>query len=205
MNKDDQLFLAAIKLGTHALGPGNRAAIWVQGCPFHCRECISPDWIKPGVETTNIQDIVDEIKKAPNIDGLTISGGEPMAQAKALTNLVQLVKAFREDINIICFTGYRYQDLIQRPPTPDIKGFLNEIDVLIDGPYIASKNDNIGLRGSSNQTIHFLTEKLTDFDFDNQPRKIEIEFHEGQAFIVGIPIRNFRKTWDYAISNFQRS
>jgi pyruvate-formate lyase-activating enzyme len=34
-------------VGTRALGPGLRSAVWVQGCPFRCTGCIAPDWIPP--------------------------------------------------------------------------------------------------------------------------------------------------------------
>jgi anaerobic ribonucleoside-triphosphate reductase activating protein len=204
MMKSNQLFLAAMKLGTHALGPGYRAVIWVQGCPFHCKGCISPEWILPGGVLTDIEDIARRILDDPAIEGLTISGGEPMQQASPLYRLTRILKRTRRDFNVICFTGYRFQDLMNKPPSGEVRNFLNEIDVLIDGPYIAAKNDNIGLRGSSNQTIHFLSEALREHDFEHNPRKIEIELNDGEAFIVGIPPRLLNPAWDQAMVSILR-
>jgi anaerobic ribonucleoside-triphosphate reductase activating protein len=203
--KSDHLFLAAMKIGTHALGPGYRAVIWVQGCPFHCNGCISPQWIVPGGTETDISEIICKILEEPSLDGLTISGGEPMMQALPLYRLIRNLKKARRDFNVICFTGYRYQDLMKSPPSNMVGKLLKEIDVLIDGPYVASKNDNIGLRGSSNQTIHFLSEALKDQDFEHHPRKIEIDVYDGEAFIIGIPPRNFTPAWDQAMDRILRS
>jgi anaerobic ribonucleoside-triphosphate reductase activating protein len=202
--KSNHLFLAAMKIGTHALGPGYRAVIWVQGCPFQCKGCISPEWIKPGGSATDIEDIAHQILKVPSIEGLTLSGGEPMMQASSLYNLIKILKSTKRDLNVICFTGYRYKDLMEKHPSPRVREFLNEIDVLIDGPYIASKNDNIGLRGSSNQTIHFLSDAIKGYDFENRPRKIEIDLYDGEAFIVGIPSKNFNPAWDQAMMSILR-
>jgi anaerobic ribonucleoside-triphosphate reductase activating protein len=203
--KSNQLFLAAMKIGTHALGPGYRAVIWVQGCPFHCKECISPEWIVPGGVLTDIEDIARKILDDPAIDGLTISGGEPMMQTSPLYELIRILKNAKRDINVICFTGYRFQELMNKPPSPKVLDFINEIDVLIDGPYIAAKNDNIGLRGSSNQTIHFLTKALKDHNFEHNPRKLEIDVYDGEALIVGIPPRHFNPAWDQAMVSILRS
>jgi anaerobic ribonucleoside-triphosphate reductase activating protein len=202
--KSNQLFLAALKIGTHALGPGYRAVIWVQGCPFHCKGCISPEWIEPGGVLTDIDEIARQILEQSSIDGLTISGGEPMMQASPLYKLLRILKKAKQDLNVICFTGFRYQDLMNTPPSPMVRNFLNEIDVLIDGPYIAVKNDNIGLRGSSNQTIHFLSDALKDQDFEHNPRKIEIDLYDGEAFIVGIPPKQFNPAWDQAMVSILR-
>jgi len=204
MAKNDFLYLAALKLGTYSLGPGYRAAIWVQGCPFHCKGCISPEWIVPGGVLTDIEDIAHRILDEPAIDGLTISGGEPMMQTSPLYRLTRVLKRAKRDFNVICFTGYRIQDLMNKPPSPRVRNFLNEIDVLIDGPYIAAKNDNIGLRGSSNQTIHFLSDALKEHDFEHNPRKIEIDLLDGEAFIVGIPPRQLNPAWDQAMVSILR-
>ncbi len=127
-----------------------------------------------------------------------------MMQASPLSKLIGILKKAKPKLNVICFTGYRYQDLMEKPPSPKVREFLNEIDVLIDGPYIAVKNDNIGLRGSSNQTFHFLSDALKGHDFENQPRKIEIDLFDGEAFIIGIPPRHFTPAWDQAMVSILR-
>ena len=63
------------------------------------------------------------------------------------------------------------------------------MDVLIDGPYDEKKNDNRGMRGSSNQRILHLTERLKAYDFQNQPRQTEIHLSDGEMLFVGVPPR----------------
>ena len=60
---------------------------------------------------------------------------------------------------------------------PGIADLLDQVDVLIDGPYIERMNDNRGLRGSRNQKIHHLTERLTEYNLEDQNRQAEIHLH----------------------------
>jgi anaerobic ribonucleoside-triphosphate reductase activating protein len=169
------------------LGPGIRAVVWVQGCGFHCPECIAPDWtaIRPA-RIVQPEVLVDELLADPRITGLTFSGGEPMLQAAGLALLARLARRKRE-INIICFTGYQRAVLENTPPVPGVYDLLDVVDVLIDGPYIARLNDNRGLRGSSNQRVHFLTDRLVGFDLETYPRNAEVKLQDGQAMLVGVP------------------
>lgn len=185
----EKLNLAAACLQTRALGPGLRSVIWVQGCPFHCPGCLAPEWaVQRPARLVTVDDLADWLLTAPQVSGLTISGGEPMLQANALARLVGLVRRNRE-IDIICFTGYRLDVLQKTPPNEGVAALLSQVDLLIDGPYIASLNDEKGLRGSSNQVFHYLTERLKGIDFSNLPRRVELHEDEGQALVVGIPTR----------------
>ena len=171
---------------TTALGPGTRAVIWVQGCPLHCPGCISPDWIpfKPAIQLTP-QQVVDSLL-LDEITGLTFSGGEPMEQAGALAEVVRLARQ-RRDLDVICFTGYRYETLLKKPADSGIPNLLQVVDVLIDGPYINEKNNSIGLRGSTNQRIIHLTDRLRASKLEHQTRKIEFKIDDGSLTMVGIP------------------
>jgi len=174
-------------IGTYMLGPGLRAVVWVQGCPFHCQGCIAPDWIpfKPARLVT-AEELADELLSNPHVSGLTFSGGEPMKQAPGLAAVARLARQ-RRDLDIICFTGYKIEKLLKPPLDEAVQGLLAEVDVLIDGSYIARLNDNRGLRGSSNQRIHHLSLRLKDFDFENATRQVEMEINEGHILMVGIP------------------
>lgn len=191
MTQDQTLLLniAATHIGTDALGPGRRAVVWVQGCPIHCKGCIAPDWIpfKPARLVTP-EALVDELLADPRIDGLTFSGGEPMAQAPGLARVAELARQSRE-MNIICFSGFTLDKLRAAPPFQGVADLLAQIDVLIDGPYIASQNDNRGLRGSSNQRIHHLTNRLAAYELASIPRRAEVLVREGHVMMVGVPPR----------------
>lgn len=192
------LNIAAFTARTQALGPGMRAVIWVQGCPFNCPGCIAPNWIPfvPAMRLTP-EELLDKIDLSCT-DGLTFSGGEPMQQAEGLAMVAQLARK-KKDLNLICFTGYRYERLLNHPPNPGVVKLLNEVDVLIDGPYIQSLNDSIGLRGSSNQRVIHLTSKLKSYDLESQNRKIEVRITDGELAFVGIPTPEIRAAVEVAI------
>jgi anaerobic ribonucleoside-triphosphate reductase activating protein len=191
------LNLAAFSLHTEALGPGLRAVIWVQGCPLNCQGCISPDWIpfKPALKFTP-EEIIEKFDFPP-ISGLTFSGGEPMEQASDLASVARLARK-KKDLNIICFTGYRYERLLKNPPNAGVPYLLAEIDLLIDGPYVQSRNESIGLRGSSNQRFIHLTSRLADQDFATQKRKVEITVSNGVLEFIGIPTPAIKTAMDNA-------
>src|SRR5690349_18731302 len=180
------LNIAAVSARTHALGPGTRAVIWVQGCPLNCHGCLAPQWIPfvPALSRTPLE-ILDQLD-LESIGGLTFSGGEPMEQAAGLAALVRLARQ-KKDLDLICFTGYRYERLLKNPPNAGVSELLREVDVLIDGPFIQSLNDSVGLRGSSNQRIIHLTSRLREYDLESSARKVEITVTDGELAFIGIP------------------
>jgi anaerobic ribonucleoside-triphosphate reductase activating protein len=181
------LNVAATCRATRALGPGLRAALWVQGCAFRCPGCVAPDWIpiRPA-ERFSIPRLACELLSDERVTGLTISRGEPMLQASNLALLLRVIKS-RRDLDVICFTGFTIEQLHQSPPGPGVTDLLGEIDVLIDGPYIQRLNDNAGLRGSRNQRILHLTRRLAHVDLETAPRKAEVHINQGHAMLVGVP------------------
>ena len=190
------LNVAAISRSTRSLGPGERAVVWVQGCPFHCHECLAPEWIplRPA-QRISPQELVNELVTSSSVTGLTFSGGEPMQQAAGLAHLAKIAREQR-DLDIICFTGYRFEQLIKSPPAAGIKELLDEVDVLIDGPYIPSRNDGVGLRGSNNQRIIHLTSRLRNIDFETSSRQVEVHVRDGELMVVGIPPLVVHETLD---------
>lgn len=188
LSKSDYLInIAATCVGTRALGPGLRSVVWVQGCPFRCSGCLSPQWIPiRNARLVPIDILVEELLINPLVDGLTLSGGEPFLQAAALSELVRQARKQRE-LSLICFTGYQLADLRNMTAVKGVEDLLSMIDVLIDGPYIAELDDNRGMRGSSNQVIHHLTDRLKDYNFETQPRQAEIRISDGEMLFVGVP------------------
>lgn len=186
------LNIAEICPATHALGPGKRFVIWVQGCCFRCRDCISPDWI-PQEQATLVdpRQLADYILSVPGTEGLTVSGGEPMLQASALSTLFTYIRQ-HSDLSIICFSGFTLEQL-QAKSDSAISRVLALIDVLIDGLYVPELNDNKGWRGSSNQIVHFLTSRhLSEASlFTERKRDVEIHLSDESALMVGVPPLNF--------------
>ncbi len=186
MNSHENLLnIAASVPATRVLGPGLRAGLWVQGCPHRCAGCVAPEWWGFS-ENRLIQpsNLLPELLTQP-VQGLTISGGEPMLQAAGLARLIQLARQQRS-LDVICYTGFYYADLVSLN-NPGISSLLAEIDVLIDGPYVAALDDQCGLRGSSNQHIIHLSDRLKAYDFETLNRKVEIVVSDGEMFMIGLP------------------
>ncbi len=192
------LNIAATCPATEAHGPGLRAAVWVQGCVFRCSGCIAPDWIPQKLATLiTPEELAAQLLKHPEITGVTFSGGEPMLQAAGLAELMRLLRRQRE-MSLICFSGFTLEQLREKPPGIGVKELLIEIDLLIDSPYLAERNDNTGLRGSTNQRFHFLTNRISpnDYDFESGQRKVEIYINDGNALLVGIPPEGVLESFD---------
>lgn len=150
--------LHSLAYPVRALGPGSRAVIWVAGCTRQCPGCMSPEMqsVKSGRFVS--ADLL--LKKLSNIDlnleGLTISGGEPFNQWPALKDFLIVLKKLKPDWNVILYSGYTLTEINTFLTGPE---YLSPwVDVLIDGPYIDHIPSLHPLAGSGNQKIHYLTE-----------------------------------------------
>jgi anaerobic ribonucleoside-triphosphate reductase activating protein len=182
---DDTLNLLSIANNVTTLGPDNRFVIWVQGCPFNCKGCITPEGIPMVInKLVSIENLAKIIINDHTIKGVTFSGGEPFLQASKLTKLILRIKNERNDLNYICFSGFKYHEL----SWVEAQNFLSNLDLLIDGKYIEKLNDNLGLRGSVNQNFIFLTEKLKfyEHEFISGSRKIDLRIGK-ELQSIGIP------------------
>ena len=107
-------------------------------------------------------------------------------QAGLLAEMVSIARAQR-DLDVICFTGFQMETLQKFNSESGVPALLEQIDVLIDSPYIERLNDNRGLRGSSNQRIFHLTDRMKGYDFQTGSRKVEIHVFNGEVLYVGVP------------------
>lgn len=169
-------------------GPGTRAVIWVQGCALGCPGCFNPQThAAAGGTRVTVDDLVAKIlADKDNLEGLTISGGEPLHQYAALTRLLKQIRA-QSSLSILVFTGYDWNELQH---FRGINQFLTLVDVLIAGRYDASQRIADGLIGSSNKVIHFLTERYRPSDLDQVPQAEVIISPDGEVRLSGIdPMR----------------
>lgn len=184
--------------GVTKLGPGIRFILWTQGCARCCKGCMTPmSQDRDSGRIISVFDLADIIIQSGR-DGLTISGGEPFLQAQALYELVNLIRAKR-DIGIIVYTGYTLDEILQSKDLYMCR-FLEQIDLLIDGPYIEELNDGMNLRGSSNQRAIALTARY-ESDVDGYgSKKAEVEFFmkEDKVLMVGVPDSNTLNRFKYA-------
>ena len=142
-------------------GPGVCVSFFTQGCPFRCIGCQNPEtWdFDGGKEFTD--DVLDEVINSINANGilrpLCIMGGEPLCDEnlQLVETLIYTVKEVYPDLDIYLWTGYEYDDLVN---DDSVQYILENITCIIDGRFIIEKRDvTLPMRGSSNQTINYLT------------------------------------------------
>lgn len=134
--------------GTTVDGPGFRTSIYVAGCRHQCPGCHNPEsWdFCAGHEMS-----IDEIMQVVNEEDfdVTLSGGDPMYHPQEIHELARRVHASGHTVWL--FTGFVWEDIVN---SPELAYILEEIDVIVDGPYIASRrNTDLQFRGSDNQRI----------------------------------------------------
>jgi len=148
-------------------GEGLRLVVFAQGCAHHCPGCHNPSALPfEGGYLTDNEAILDKIRKNPLLDGITLSGGDPFFQVKPFASLAEAVRknitALNPDFTIMAYTGYTLEELFS-----DIDRYLpllEQIDILVDGPYIASRKSlDLIFMGSSNQRILDVKKSLLAF------------------------------------------
>lgn len=165
-------------LSTRVEGPGLRACIWVQGCQLHCPGCAVPwTWSLEGGTKYEVQYLAEQILGVSNIEGITFSGGEPFLQAKELFTLGKFIKS-KSDLSILTYTGYSLEYIV-KSDIPEWNELLSITDILIDGPYCEDLKTEKPLIGSSNQKIHFLTDRYIHLKDKLLNEAKMIEFHIG--------------------------
>jgi anaerobic ribonucleoside-triphosphate reductase activating protein len=118
-------------------GPGCRAVVWVQGCPRECPGCFNPDsWTFEINQLVSVDSLVEQILSKPQNQGVTFSGGEPFYQATALAELALKLKA--AGLNVMSFTGFTLKQLQSESAPPGSQALLEQLDILIDGPFVES-------------------------------------------------------------------
>lgn len=137
-------------------GKGFRTSLFVSGCSKSpkCEGCWNRDlWSysygKKYTEETEIQ-ILNSLSK-PWVKGLSILGGEPTDNLEDgwLIRLVTKCKELYPNKTIYCWTGYRYEELINNKLKFE---FIRHIDMLRDGKFIEELKDITQyLGGSKNQ------------------------------------------------------
>ena len=181
------LNIGAHVASTEAEGPGRRYALWLQGCPLRCPGCCNPHLLEDRPNQLRpVAQVIAEICATPDIEGITLLGGEPFHQAAACAVLCTALRA--AGLSVMVFSGFTLAQLQARPAWA---AFLAQIDLLVDGPYVAAlhQTDRRWI-GSTNQRIHFLTDRyaaLATAGWDAGRNTIELRLSGGALQINGFP------------------
>jgi anaerobic ribonucleoside-triphosphate reductase activating protein len=165
-------------------GPGLRFVLWLQGCTLGCPGCFNPETHSgsAGIKTP-VSDLLQTIVESGSaVQGVTISGGEPLQQLRPLAELLAGIRS-QTDLSIVLFSGYSWRE-IQRMPA--VANILSLIDVLISGRYLAEQRLAHSLIGSRNKTLHFLTDRYQARDFEHIPEAEIIINPDGDLSLSGI-------------------
>ena len=178
---------------TDLLGPGDRFVIWVHGCCFDCEGCLARNTRFGPYSEVETGVLAMEILNS-GCDGITISGGEPFLQAEPLAALVREVRRVR-DMGVIIYSGFTIEELRDKKECAELLGLT---DILIDGRYIKELDDGRPYIGSSNQKLHYLTDRYKEIgkDYYAAPRRrAEIKFNADSVTLIGVPSANVLQIW----------
>jgi len=133
-------------------GPGYRYAIFTQGCPHHCPGCHNPESHDfDGGRLVDTDVILAQVRENPLLDGITLTGGDPLCQPEPCLVLAEAAKAL--GLTVWAYTGYTWESLLSEAD-PARMALLNAVDVLVDGPFLlAEKSLELKFCGSRNQRL----------------------------------------------------
>lgn len=130
----------------------------------------------------SVDDILELIDQAMPVEGVTLSGGEPFVQACGLVHLAEAVRD--RGLSVMAFTGFELEELT----TPDQRRLLELLDIVVTGRFVASlKRTDLRWRGSSNQTVHFRSERYRG-DVEGDAAAVEVTLDgRGGVRVTGFP------------------
>ncbi|MFI5907641.1 4Fe-4S cluster-binding domain-containing protein [Dactylosporangium sp. NPDC051541] len=175
------------------LGYGRRAGLWVQGCGIGCAGCVARDtWAADPATEVEVGAVVDWLRRLPSdVDGVTISGGEPFDQPDALLALLRALHAWRagtgRPVDLLGYSGRSLTALRAR-----FAPHLELLDAVVPGPYVAAEAPGGMWRGSANQDLVPLTalgHERYDADVDRPagPTRMQLGTDGERVYHIGIP------------------
>lgn len=145
-------------LGTYD-GPGVRMVLFTQGCNFKCLYCANPDTIdKTGESRLYEYEEIMTLARSQRpffgkLGGITISGGEPLMQAKALIPLFKMLK--EEGFNTCIDTNGSYL-------TADVRELLEYTDIVLLDIKGMDDEAHKGVTGASNRATIRMAQYLKE-------------------------------------------
>lgn len=148
------VLLSRVRYPVLTLGHGTRAGVWTQGCTLACRGCVAQKtWPADPESRVPVGEVVDWLRGLDPLDGVTISGGEPLDQPEEILALLQGICAMRRpDLDVLLFTGRRWRS-VERAFAP----IVALVDVVVAGPFLPDRPTEHPLMGSSNQEVVAIT------------------------------------------------
>jgi len=161
-------------------GPGVRSVLWLQGCTLACKGCWNTQyWSAKGGDVIEVSQILKELDKLEDIEGITLLGGEPLQQAEATLELIEGCK--ERGLSIFLYTGYDPSEF-----DTIMQDCFDASDIAVTGRFVQELRDTtLRWRGSRNQQVHFISDAYDESVLQEQT---EVECHilpSGEIRMVG--------------------
>ena len=183
---------------TEAEGPGRRHALWVQGCPLRCPGCCNPSFLPfAGGEARTVSAILADMERNRDLQGLvgiSLLGGEPLAQAAGIASLAAGVQSL--GLSVMIYTGFTLAELREERDV-HVDAVLASTDILVDGPYDRTQPESLRRWvGSRNQQVHFLSARhRADEDCWRQRNTLELRVTPSSISVNGFPATEAAALW----------
>ncbi|WUI04264.1 4Fe-4S cluster-binding domain-containing protein [Spirillospora sp. NBC_00431] len=166
-----------------ANGPGTRYVIWSQGCALGCPGCFNPEThAADGASVRTVGDVAAEVLAgAEHLEGVTLTGGEPLEQPAATGAFCAEVKA-RSGLGVIVLTGFTRREIESDPARA---AAVAGADLVIAGRYNERLRVARGLRGSSNKEYWMRTDRYGPDDLAAVP-ELEVTITGGTVTFTGM-------------------
>jgi anaerobic ribonucleoside-triphosphate reductase activating protein len=160
MKDEHYMHLAGIVEHSLVDGPGVRFCIFFQGCIHGCPGCQNPDtWDLNAGIITKVDLVIEKMKGTRYLDGVTLSGGDPLLQSEAVIDIAKAAKEMGLDVWV--YTGWTFEEIMGNKAGETAKKALEVIDVLVDGRFdLSLKSSECIYRGSTNQRLVDLKKSL---------------------------------------------
>ena len=183
-------------------GPGRRAVLWVQGCRLACPNCWNPNSHSIGagspVSTRDLARRILREYQAARIEGLTLSGGEPLHQMTEVLRLLRNLKREAPDLSTGLFSGYTEHELQQGRFQTYFPSSIwlrqaqwRQLESLLDfavlGRYNQRQPSGNPLITSRNQELRLYSSRYRPADFQERTVEVSIE-SDGLTHVTGFPI-----------------
>ena len=196
------MLLHALIPASRANGPGLRAVVFFQGCTLGCRGCWNPQTHHFLAREITVDAVVHEVLRARTayaLEGVTLSGGEPMQQSGSLFALMRSLRSRAPELSFGMFSGYTMGELdegrysiwhreLERQEKRSVwEAIRAHLDFAVLGRFNDLQPSTAPLRSSRNQVLRLFSNRYTKADFGVQ--LVEVSIHEdGRAVVTGFPV-----------------
>jgi anaerobic ribonucleoside-triphosphate reductase activating protein len=176
---------------SEANGPGVRSVVWFQGCQIRCPGCWNPD--THSTENSSLVSVDELLERflAIDVDGITLTGGEPLDQMDGCIELARRVKSSGR--SVVLFTGYHMSEITRRAATSVLQSCF---DSILCGPYNRALEETAELGLLRDKVIWHLSETYSDEDFLSLP-EAEIIIAQDYSIVtgLGLPTKKRDRAW----------